>query len=135
MIGITNAHPRKRFPGAPIRLLVAKVLRGEGKRAGDISVVFTDHRRMRRLNWQYLHHRSTTDTIAFPLGETDRVEGEVFINLDQAARQANEYHVTAAAEIRRLVIHAVLHLCGYDDVTARKKAMMTKLEDRYLGLR
>ncbi len=89
---------------------------------------------MKKLNGTYLRRWTATDVLTFPLHEkgAKTITGEIYVNLDQARRQARIYGVTIKAECARLVIHGALHLIGYDDATPRQKKRMTALEDRYL---
>jgi len=133
-IQVVNAHPKDRIHQQETVRLVQCVLAGEDQKRADVNIVFIHDRRMVKLHEEYLHHRTTTDVLSFPLHDAGAlsVEGEVYVNLDQARRQARHYHVTRMNEIARLVIHGTLHLLGYDDTTSRKKATMTRREDLYL---
>ncbi len=108
------------------------VLYKEGKNA-VVSIVFVGDEKILDLNKCYLHHNYVTDVIGFPLEKQDEgIEGEVYIDIEQAARQAPEYGVSLKNEVSRLVIHGILHLLGYDDATPDKKSVMSDKEDRYL---
>jgi probable rRNA maturation factor len=108
------------------------VLNIEGKNA-EISIVFVGDEMIRDLNKSYLHHNDITDVISFPLEEQDdRIEGEVYICIEQAVRQAREFGVSLSNEVSRLVIHGILHLMGYDDAAPDEKSVMSDKEDRYL---
>ncbi len=72
--------------------------------------------------------------MSFPLEERGPVEGEIYVNLDKAARQARTYRVSLANETARLVIHGTLHLLGYDDLRAGPAKRMKQREDLYVGL-
>ena len=133
-IHIFNEHPRSRVPRAETIHLVNHVLRGEECRSADINVIFTNDRTMLGLNTKYLNHPYQTDVISFPLEEKGpgTVEGEVYVNIEQARRQARIYIVTKKNELSRLVIHGVLHLLGYEDSTKHRKNKMTAKENHYL---
>jgi rRNA maturation RNase YbeY len=130
-----NTHRRFRVRHAEVRELVRLVLRRERVTKAAINVVFVDDAQMTDLNGTYLKHYYTTDVLSFPLEEPapGSVEGEVYVNLDQASRQSAQYRQTFAAEKRRLVIHGVLHLAGHSDATPRLRTAMAGLEDRYLA--
>lgn len=96
-------------------------------------MVFVGSRRCRRLNRDWLGHDEVTDVISFPLGEAERVEGEVYVNLDRARTQSRAYGVPEREEVARLVAHGVLHLAGYDDRTVREARRMREAEDRTLA--
>ncbi len=128
-----NAHGRRRTSKAMIVHCVRSVLNGERRRAARISVVLVDDRAMVRINREFLSHHGTTDVISFPLGEGVNLEGEIYVNLDKAARQARQFGVSGPSEIARLVIHGTLHLTGEDDRTAREARRMKRKEDRYVA--
>ncbi len=135
MIGIRlfNTHRRYRIRRSETLRTAKRVLQGERQHDADLNIVFVNDRRMVTLNTTYLHHRTPTDVLSFPLGETKgRLEGEVYVNLDQARRQAAEYGVKVPEEVARLVIHGLLHLVGYRDGTKRQKDIMTRREEHYL---
>jgi rRNA maturation RNase YbeY len=129
IVEIINAHPRLRVRRALAERWVRRVVRDARRSRGAITVVFVDDRMSRRLNRRFLAHDRPTDVIAFPLGEEPNLEGEIYVNLDKVRRQARTYHVTAANETARLVIHGTLHLLGFDDRTRAKARSMKTRED------
>lgn len=134
MIVVTNNHPSFRFPKRETFRAIQTVLEHESVRSFHVSVVFVGSRFIRRINRRFLQHDYVTDVIAFPLGEKKGtlLEGEMYVNLDRAKSQAREYAVPFFEETRRLIIHGTLHLLGYADSSARKKAQMTRREDLLL---
>ena len=131
-VEVFNAHPRRRVRSAPVRRAVRQVVRLERRRSAAVTVVFIDGRRCARINQKFLGHRGSTDVISFPLEEGPPTEGEVYVNLDRARRQARTEGVAEANEIVRLVVHGTLHLLGYDDTTAPLRRRMKLREDRYV---
>lgn len=134
MIDVAHQHPVRRFPRKETMRVVNAVLMKEGNPRWDVSVVFTDDRHMRRINRTFLGHDAVTDVIAFPLHDAMEVDAEVYVNLDQAARQALQEAVSFADEVRRLLIHGTLHVLGYRDKAKADRGRMRKREDHYLGL-
>lgn len=134
IVNVFNTHRKRRARREPTRDVVRLVLSGEGCRTAAINVVFINTHNMRRLNGRYLGHWYDTDVLSFPLSDEDSpgIEGEVYVNLDQAWKQSVLYKEPPRAAIARLVIHGVLHLLGEDDQTKRQKARMRNLENRYL---
>jgi len=130
---VHNAHHSRRVAKRGVQQMVRGVLLRERRRAASVSVVFTDDRLSRRINRTYFRHDRPTDVMSFPL-EVGAIEGEVYVNLDKAARQARTYGVSLANETARLVIHGTLHLLGYDDIRANAAARMKRREDFYVGL-
>jgi probable rRNA maturation factor len=113
------------------------VFKGE-KRAGDVTIVFIADERMADLNFRFRRKNRTTDVLAFPLTEKSapngRVQGEIYISLDQARRQAREYGITLGEELKRLVVHGTLHLLGYDHHRRAEARRMRAKEEQYLSL-
>jgi len=134
MIDVGHQHPARRFPRKETLRVVQVVRRNEHGPRWHLSVVFTNDRFMRRINRTFLGHDVVTDVIAFPLRDTMKVDAEVYVNLDQASRQAKEEGVQVLEEVRRLLIHGTLHVLGYRDSTRAQRQQMRKLEDRYLAL-
>ncbi len=111
----------------------------------NFDFILVDDEHILDLNRQYLDHDYITDVIAFDLrdeGEEESIEfplseqegfedsaGEVYVCLDQAARQAEEYHTTVAEEVGRLLLHGLLHLMGWDDGTDEERSQMRTRED------
>ena len=76
----------------------------------------------------------TKQVITFNLEEEgDSIEGEVYISLKQVSENAREYKQDVEIELKRVIIHGLLHLLGYDDQTTKEKKAMTRLEDHYLN--
>lgn len=95
-------------------------------------MVFVGSRFIRMINRKYLSHDEVTDVVSFPLGPDPGPHGEIYVNLDRAASQARQYDVPVRTETRRLIIHGLLHLLGYDDATDSAKRAMTLRENHYL---
>lgn len=136
MVRVFNAHPRHRIRRKETLRLVRRVLHGEQRRPADLNVVYVDDSVMTRLNTKFLRHRRTTDVLSFVLEESGdpgaAPDAEVYVNLDQARRQARDAGVRFTEEVARLVIHGILHLAGHDDATGPQRRAMTQLEDAYL---
>ena len=95
--------------------LARRALRAEGVRHAVVSVTFVGRRRIRALNRTYLSHDRETDVIAFALpGVGGVVVGDIYCATDAAARAARRYGVAVREELRRLVVHGVLHVLGHD---------------------
>ncbi len=99
-----------------------------------ITVAFVSDRAMRELNRLWQHKQGTTDVLSFP-AEQDEFEksegarlGDIVISIEQAARQAKENGLTLDNEIAQLILHGLIHLCGYDHATDNGE--MNRLELR-----
>ena len=100
-----------------------------------VTVIAVDDATISELNTRYLDHPWTTDVIAFTLQEPSEgaLEGEVYICCDTARRQATEYNVKSAEEFARLTVHGLLHLCGWEDNTPKRKQTMRRQENKILS--
>ncbi len=88
----------------------------------SFAVAFVSDRKMRELNRDFRGKNKTTDVLSFPFepdefDETDNFLGDIVISAEQAARQASENNLEIEIEIKQLILHGVLHLCGYDHET------------------
>ena len=131
-IKIFNDHQTHRIHRKSMIGLIRNVLQEEKVQARELSIVFVDNKYIKKLNKRYLNHNALTDVMAFRLGGTQQIEGEVYVNLDRAKSQAKDYGVSFANEVGRLVVHGILHLVGYEDRTQAQRRSMKKKEDRYL---
>ena len=108
-------------------------------RDADLTLVLSDDAQLQKLNREYLGIDETTDVLSFPNGEidleTDRIyAGDLIISYPQAAAQAAAGGHSLEAELQLLVVHGVLHLCGYDHAEAKLKAVMWQKQAKILGL-
>lgn len=103
--------------------------------AGDVTIVVVDDSTMRRLNLRYRGRDASTDVLSFPLGDgltAGEPFGDVVISYPTTLRQARAYGATLQRELARLIIHGVLHLCGYDHHKRKEAARMHGLTRRLL---
>lgn len=114
---------------------ILQVIETEGFEAGVINIIFCNDTYLLELNQRFLERDTLTDVIAFDYREKDsEVSGDVFISHDRTMDNAIRFGQTPDKENHRVIIHGILHLCGYSDKTVEKKAAMTKKEDNYLSL-
>jgi len=119
---------------ARLRRWLNAVAREEGRGIASLNYVLMDDQTLLGYNRQYLDHDELTDVITFPYGEGVMLEGEVLISLDRVKDNARDHHTTTADELRRVMVHGLLHLCGHRDKLVREGKAMRVLEERYLAL-
>jgi probable rRNA maturation factor len=101
----------------------AKALAVAPANGAGITIAFVSDRMMRELNWRWRGKRGTTDVLSFPAAQDEFEKvgglslGDVVISVEQAARQAAEHSLSFETEVAQLILHGVLHLCGYDHET------------------
>lgn len=105
----------------------------EQKEIGDINVIFVSDKRLLKINKQYLDHDYYTDIITFqhPTSKSS-ISGDLYISLDRVSENARSLRLSFHDELARVVIHGVLHLCGYRDKHRVDITAIRKKEDFYL---
>jgi len=111
-----------------------RVLVSESKSIKGISFVFCSDEYLYRLNAQYLQHETYTDVITFPYSEGEEVEGDIFISIDRVRENALAFQSTFDSELLRVMVHGVLHLCGYRDKEEEDRLEIREKENQYLRL-
>jgi rRNA maturation RNase YbeY len=111
---------------------IAETAAAEGFRRGEIAVIFCSDDHLLAMNRQHLGHDYYTDIITFDYTESRVVSGDLFISVDTVRRNAQEYGIPFLQELHRVIVHGVLHLCGYKDKTPAEARQMRAKEDFYL---
>ncbi len=104
-----------------------------GFSVGNINYVFCSDERELEVNRQFLGHDYYTDVITFDYTAGTTLNGDIFISLDTVRSNAETVGVTFEDELRRIIIHGVLHLTGQGDKTPETKAQMTAKEEKALA--
>ena len=119
---------------AEVSAWVRQVAKGYGKVVGDVNYIFVDDETMLDINRRFLGHDYYTDHIGFDYSEGDALSGDIYISLDTVASNARLFGTAPADELRRIIIHGLLHLCGLRDKTEEERQHMQQAEDRALAL-
>ncbi len=118
---------------AAISNWILSTIQKEKKRAGDISFTFCNDTFLLALNKKFLKHNTLTDIITFQY-PGPKISSEIFISIPRVKENAKKFKVSFENELYRVMIHGILHLCGYKDKTASAKKEMRRREDHYLNL-
>ena len=131
-----HADAAYRLEGITIlKQLLADLFRKEGRRLASLSVVFCSDDHLLSMNRQFLQHDYYTDILTFDLSERGgAVAGELYISVDRVRENARVLGVSAREEMRRVILHGALHLCGYKDKLKKQQLLMRQKEERYLHL-
>ncbi len=129
---------RRRFDRRGLRRALARLLEETGERGASVALTLVGDARMRRINRERRGKDRTTDVLSFPLyapGEAtpagvERLLGDIVISVPEAQRQALAYDATLDAELKRLLVHGLLHLLGHDHERPRERARMVTEERR-----
>ena len=99
---------------------------------GYINIVFMENNEHTQLNIKHLNHDFATDILTFDLSDAEHINTDLYINIDVAGSNAQEYNDTLSNELHRLIIHGLLHMSGYKDKNPEQQKQMRNLEDYYL---
>lgn len=102
---------------------------------GDISYIFCDDAYLLEKNIKYLKHNTLTDIISFDYTMGRLISGDIFISVERVRDNASDFNVSFEDELHRVMIHGILHFCGYKDKTQEEKGLIREKEDYYLSLR
>ena len=116
------------------RVWLIQLAQKEHKAIDTINYIFCDDQYLLRINEKHLNHSTLTDIITFDYCTGDVLSGDIFISIERVKENAKIYNVLFREEIKRIMAHGILHLCGYHDKKPNDKAIMTKKEDYYLSL-
>ena len=119
---------------AEVSAWVRQVAKSYGKVMGDINYIFVDDETMLDINRRFIGHDYYTDHIGFDYTEGNALSGDIYISLDTVRTNAEQFSVTQDEELRRIIIHGLLHLCGLRDKTPEERAEMQRAEDKALTM-
>jgi rRNA maturation RNase YbeY len=101
---------------------------------GTLDIIFVSNRNLRKINLEYLNHDYNTDVITFDYCQGKVVSGDIFISVDQVRINAGMYDTDEHEEMRRVMIHGINHLLGFDDRNEEERVIMRQKENEALHL-
>jgi len=111
---------------------ISSVISSENHKEGEINYIFCDDKYLHKLNVDFLDHDTFTDIISFDYAMGKILHGDVFISVERAQDNAMDFGVSFDEEVHRLIVHGVLHYCGFKDKTTKEAKIMRAKEDFYL---
>jgi len=118
-----------------LREWLFEVIGAESKRVGEINIILCSDEYLHKINLEYLNHDTLTDIVTFDSTEDNIISGELYISIDRIKENAKKFSTFTMNELHRVIVHGVLHLCGFGDKTEKEKELMTSKENFYLALR
>lgn len=109
------------------------IILSEEKKPGEINYIFCDDEYLLKVNQDYLQHDYYTDIITFDYVKGKTISGEIFVSLQRISDNASTLSKNYEEELRRVLAHGILHLCGYKDKTEEEEKEMRRKEDVYLA--
>jgi rRNA maturation RNase YbeY len=131
-------HEKEESAGIKNKNLLKKWLKDlivlEHASPGQINIVLTSDNNVLELNNKYLSRNYLTDIITFDYTENQVIAGDLFISVTRVRENSEKFDVTFKKELKRVIVHGVLHLLGYGDGTQKEKSLMQQMEDHYLTI-
>jgi rRNA maturation RNase YbeY len=105
-----------------------------GFKCGDTSIIFCTDDYLKNINQKYLNHDYFTDIITFDYTVKDLISGDLFISVDRLKENSIQNNEKFISELYRVIIHGILHLCGYNDKTDSQRKIIRNKEDYFIRL-
>lgn len=112
---------------------IVSTITAEDYKLDEINYVFCDDDYLHKLNMEFLNHDTLTDIISFDYSVGKTIQGDIFISVERVKENAADYKVSFEEELWRVIIHGVLHYCGYKDKTDKDAQVMRDKENFYLN--
>ncbi len=134
-INETNTEKLSEREKNRIREWINKIITEEKKTLGEIYYTFVSEETILKINKKYLNHNYITDVITFDSSVMDVIHGEIFICIEEVIENSKIFEEgNERRELLRVMIHGILHLCGYEDKSAKDKNLMRKKETEYIAM-
>lgn len=101
---------------------------------GDINFIYCSDQYLLQINKEYLQHDYFTDIITFNNNSGNKISGDIYLSLETIAANAQTYQVSFIDELKRVMIHGILHLIGFDDQNFEQQTIMRQKEDEALNM-
>ena len=113
---------------------ISGVILSEEKLEGEINYIFVDDDYLWDLNQKHLNHDTLTDVISFDYSLGNEIHGDIYISIDRVRDNALDFNVTFEEELKRVMIHGILHYCGYKDKTEADEQLIRSKEDEKIKM-
>ena len=113
---------------------LSRVIESEDKTEGEINYIFCDDDYLLKMNEEFLDHDTLTDIISFDYTMGNLISGDIFISVERVKDNAADYNVSFEEELRRVMVHGILHYCGYKDKTEEDSQVMRAKEEDKMGM-
>lgn len=113
---------------------LSAVIVSEKKKEGEINYIFCDDEYLHKINLEYLNHDTLTDIISFDYTVGNELNGDVFVSIERVQDNAKDFEVPFEEELKRVLVHGVLHYCGYKDKDEESERIMRLKEDEKIAM-
>ena len=112
---------------------ISSVISAESFKKDEINYIFCDDDYLHKLNVEFLKHDTYTDIISFDYSIGKIIQGDIYISIERVQDNAKDFIVPFQKELHRVIIHGILHYCGYKDKTAEDIKLMRNKENHYIS--
>lgn len=113
---------------------ISNVIVSEKKKEGEINYIFCNDDYLHKINVEHLGHDTLTDIISFDYTVGNEINGDIFVSVERVKDNAVDFNVSFEDELRRVLVHGVLHYCGYKDKSKADELLMRSKEDEKLAM-
>ncbi|MBU0942799.1 MAG: rRNA maturation RNase YbeY [Bacteroidetes bacterium] len=113
---------------------LSRVIESENKNEGEINYIFCDDDYLHKINVEYLDHDTLTDVISFDYSVGNEINGDCFISIERVEDNAKDFNVAFEEELKRVIVHGLLHYCGYKDKGESDELLMRSKEDEKIAM-
>ena len=113
---------------------LSAVIVSEKKKEGEINYIFCDDEYLHKINLEYLNHDTLTDIISFDYTVGNELNGDVFVSIERVQDNAKDFEVSFEEELKRVLVHGVLHYCGYKDKDEESERIMRLKENEKIAM-
>ena len=113
---------------------ISNVILSEDKKVGEINYIFCDDEYLLQINQEHLQHDYYTDIISFDYTIGNEISGDLFVSVERVKDNAIDFNVSFEEELKRVIVHGVLHYCGYNDKSEADEFLMRSKEDEKLAM-
>ena len=113
---------------------LSSVIVSENKKEGEINYIFCDDEYLHKINMEYLNHDTLTDIISFDYSIGNELHGDIFVSVERVIDNALDFMVPFDDELKRVLVHGVLHYCGYKDKTEDDELLMRNKEEEKMRM-
>jgi probable rRNA maturation factor len=113
---------------------LSAVIVSENKTEGEINYIFCNDEYLHKINVEYLDHDTLTDVISFDYTMGNEISGDVFVSVERVLDNSKDFNTSFDEELKRVLVHGILHYCGYKDKSEDDQDLMRSKEDEKLTM-
>lgn len=113
---------------------LSAVIVSENKSEGEINYIFCNDEYLHKINVEYLNHDTLTDIISFDYTLGNEISGDIFVSIERVLDNSKDFNTSFEDEFKRVLVHGVLHYCGYKDKSETDELIMRSKEDEKLDM-